>query len=270
MTDGIAARTVVEAFLPMRGAVSLELVYDTANAVGVDDQPLRLAIRRMQAAGEVQQHGRGRSGSLSLTAAGRASVERDRLALEVAAGHDAGTLRWDGSWQLFTVSAPEAERAARDALRRDLIASGAASLSTGVFLSPHDLRPLLPASATPYVVSATMTDLDMRGERDPQAIAELLWPAAAIDARYDVVERALARDDVGAPVNVRRLLLADALDRALRDDPLIPPELRAGSWRPAALRQRWNQRWDEIGPGAVYAAWIGTHPGAPSLARSSP
>lgn len=255
MIDRIAARTVVEAFLPVHGEVPLGLVYDTANAVGIDDQPLRLAIRRMQAAGEVQQHGRGRSGSLSLTPAGRAAVERDRAALHVAAAQDAGALRWDGSWHLFAVGAPETERAARDALRRDLTASGAASLSTGVFLSPHDLRPLLPPSAAPYIVSATVTDLDVRGERDPAAIAELLWPAAAIDARYDVVERALALDDVAAPADVRRLRLADALERALRDDPLIPPELRGGSWRPASLRRRWGQRWDEIGPGAAYAAW---------------
>lgn len=255
MTDRIAARTAIEAFLPLRGEVALGLVYDTANAVGVDDQPLRLAIRRMQAAGVVQQHGRGRSGSLSLTAAGRAAVERDRVALRVAAAQDSGELRWNGEWHLFAVSAPETERAVRDALRRELIAMGSASLSTGVFISPHDSRSLLSTSAASYVVSATVTDLDVRGERDPRAIAELLWPAAAIDARYDALESALALDDVNAPADVRRLLLADALERALRDDPLIPAELRDGPWRPAVLRQRWAQRWSDVGPAAAYAAW---------------
>lgn len=255
MTARIAARTVVEAFLPLRGEVPLERVYDTANAVGIEDQPLRLAIRRMEAAGEVRQHGRGRSGSLVLTALGRERIERDQVAIDLAVAQDAGARGWDGAWRFFAVSAPEAERAVRDRLRRDLLRSGAAALSTGSFLSPHDLRAFLPAWSVPRVVSATMTDLDVRGVRDPAAIAELLWPAASIDAGYDVIERALAQDDPSAPADVRRLLLADALENALRDDPLVPPELRRSPWRPTLIRRRWLRRWAEIGSAGAYAAW---------------
>lgn len=61
------------------------------------------------------------------------------------------------------VGAPERERAARDSLRRILTASGGVALSTGTFLSAHDLRPLLDPSMRRYVISVTARDLEVRG-----------------------------------------------------------------------------------------------------------
>ncbi|WP_054820527.1 PaaX family transcriptional regulator [Arthrobacter sp. JCM 19049] len=251
----VTARTVVEAFLPLRGDVSLAAVYDAANAAGIDDQTLRLAIRRMQSAGDLRQEGRGRAGRLVMTAAGRKRIMHDRLALELAAAQDAGKVSWDGAWRLFTLSVPERDRAMRDALRRMLIASGAASLSAGVFVSPHDLSALLPAQAEQFMVTARMTDLNVRGVRDPIAITETLWPAAPVDAGYDAVDQALTADNPNVCADVRLLFLAAALEDAIRDDPLIPPELRPLPWRPAQLRQQWMQRWKEIGPAIAYAEW---------------
>ncbi|MGP5243252.1 PaaX family transcriptional regulator C-terminal domain-containing protein, partial [Corynebacterium variabile] len=66
----ITPRTLVEAFLPFEGEVSLAEVYAVANLAGLEDQPVRLAIRRLVAAGDVVQHGRGRAGSLTLTGTG--------------------------------------------------------------------------------------------------------------------------------------------------------------------------------------------------------
>lgn len=251
----VTARIVVEAFLPLEGDVSLAAVYDAANATGIDDQTLRLAIRRMQAAGDLRQEGRGRAGTLVMTAAGRERIMHDRLALELAAAQDAGEVRWDGAWRLFMVSVPERDRATRDALRRALVASGAASLSTGVFVSPHDLSTFVPAEAGEFMVTARVIDLNVRGVRDPIEIAETLWPAAPVDTGYDAVDQALAADSPNASADLRRLLLAAALEDAIRDDPLIPPELRPLPWRPARLRQRWKERWKEVGPAAAYAAW---------------
>lgn len=255
MSSRIAGRSIVEAFLPMHGRVSLDRVYETAQLLGAGDQPVRLAIRRMQAAGELMQSGRGRSGTLELTETGRERIDRDRSALGLAFEQDAGSLQWDGSWRLYTVGSPERERAARDFLRRTLLASGAASLGTGTFLSPHDLRPLLDPAMGKYVISATARDLEVRGVTDPCAIVEELWPAAPIDARYGVIDAAISQDDPNAPPDVRRILLADALETALRGDPLIPHDLRRSPWRPTRLRQTWLARWNDIAPSAAYSAW---------------
>lgn len=155
MTPQISPRTVVEAFLPTCGTVPLSIIYDTANAAGLSDQPVRLMIRRLIAAGDVSQEGRGRAGALGL---------------------------------------------------------------------------------------------NLRGLTDPTAIADALWPAPPILRAYEGVTQALHADkaDALAPIVVRQLRLADALERAIRDDPLIPPELREGPWEPAQIRAKWSRQWNQL------------------------
>ncbi|GAA0596483.1 PaaX family transcriptional regulator [Kribbella sandramycini] len=251
----VSPRTVIEAFLPSRGDIALELVYDTANAAGIADQPIRLALRRMVAAGEVVQSGRGRQATAALTAVGRERLDQDRLAVRLAFTQDQGLDPWDGRWRLLAVSAPESERAIRDGLRRTLVEAGAALVSTGLYVSPHDLAIVLDSSE--YLVHAEATDLDVRGVTDPQAIAELLWPAAPTIAAYDAIDDAIRQ--TGPPL-VRQLHLAEALEHALRPDPLLPPELRASPWPPAVVRRRWYDAWmaltEQLPEELLYRGWL--------------
>ncbi|MBB2902990.1 phenylacetic acid degradation operon negative regulatory protein [Kineococcus radiotolerans] len=253
-----APRTVVEAFLPLDGEVGLDLVYGTANAAGLADQPVRLAIRRLVAAGDVEQRGRGRAGTLRLTGAGRAQLDRDRLALRLARAQDTGRAPWDGSWHLLAVSVEESARAVRDAWRRELSAIGAAPVSTGLHVSAHDLSALLATADRRHLVLATTDRLEVRGTSDPLALAERLWPAAPVDRAYDALADALARPPAQDPL-VQQLRLADALERAVRDDPLLPPELRPQPWRPAQLRRRWYAAWtalaEQLGTRTLYRGW---------------
>ncbi|WIM92981.1 PaaX family transcriptional regulator [Actinoplanes oblitus] len=243
-------RTVVEAFLPFDGVTPLDLLYDTANAAGLDDQPVRLSIRRMLAAGEVTQSGRGRRGTLALTDAGRVRLGRDRLALRLALGQDHGQAPWDGRWHLLAVSVPETDRTVRDALRRDLTEAGAAPVSTGLYVSPHDLGAMLGDANAEHLVRAAATALDVRGTTEPAAIAEQLWPASPIIAGYAVVEHTVARvratTDAGVhAVLAHQLSLADALEQAMRHDPLVPLELRS-DWPPSRIRRAWHATWTAL------------------------
>ncbi|WP_432457454.1 PaaX family transcriptional regulator [Cellulomonas iranensis] len=296
MTPAVAPRTALEALLPPDDAVPLALVYDTANLAGLDDQPVRLAIRRAVAAGDVVQAGRGRAGTVALTDAGRRRLARDRIALSLAFAQDAGDAPWDGRWHLVALTVPERERAVRDALRRELLASGAAAVATSLYVSPHDLTDVLPAQARSTTATAVATTLDVRGVDDPLVLAETLWPAGPVVAAYDAVTSALAADGAAGdgagggaagggpcggaggrgaartstttegdaagpvPVAVRQLRLADALERAMRDDPLLPPGLRPEPWPPAAARRAWRARWDALralpGGDAVYRGWL--------------
>ncbi|MEU8814425.1 PaaX family transcriptional regulator [Actinoplanes sp. NPDC048796] len=245
-------RTVIEAFLPREGEVGLDLVYDTANAAGLDDQPLRLAIRRMAAAGEVIQSGRGRGGSLALTPAGRERLDRDRLALRLAFAQDAGQAPWDGRWRLLAFGIQEDERAVRDQLRRSLVEAGAAALAPGLYVSPHDLSPMLDSPAR--LVRATATDLDVRGVTDPVELTELLWPAGPVVEAYTAIEHVILKP--GPDPVVERLRLAEALERAMRDDPLIPLELRPSPWPPSDVRRAWLAAWNEQNDGRLYRGWL--------------
>jgi phenylacetic acid degradation operon negative regulatory protein len=259
VTDNIAPRTIIEAFLPSMGSIDLSTLYTEANAVGIGDQTLRLAIRRLSASGEVEQHGRGRAGSLTLTSLGQARQARDRVGLALALGQDAGSIRWDGVWHLVAISAPERDRAVRDGLRRELLAAGAATISTGLFASVHDLKGMLDSSLRHHLVTATATRLDIRGVVEPAEIAELLWPSAPIITAYGAITTALEKDDASQPSTVRRLRLAHALEQALRYDPLIPPEIRAAPWPPTTLRTAWTRRWRGIlddNASRPYAEWL--------------
>ncbi len=255
----IAPRTVIEGLLPLEGALPLSELYALANRLGIGDQPLRLAIRRLSGAGEVEQRGRGRGGALALTAQGRDRLMSDRLALRLALAQDRGEAPWTGVWHLIAVNAPESARAVRDGIRASLIRNGAAAVSTSLYASPHDLAALLPPESAPHVVVAVATALDVRGETDPIRIAETLWPAAPTVRAYGAVSDALAADDPADAAPARRLRLADALERAMRHDPLLPGELRASPWPPAQVRLSWRARWESIGSGdgpAVYPGWL--------------
>lgn len=271
MSPSIAPRTVIEAYLSPAGDASLADIYDTANLAGVGDQPVRLAIRRMIARGDVVQNGRGRAGTLELTESGRRQLERDRQSLALVAAQDAGEAPWDGRWRLIAVTTPERDRAVRDTLRRELQELGAVAMSTGLYVSPHDLVVELPDHVRPYLSSATTDDLDVRGITDPRAIAEALWPSRPTVAAYSVLDDALRRDDsdTGVAASVRMLLLADALENAVRDDPLLPRELRDDPWPPSASRAAWADRWDDLseqGQSPLYRGW--TRPPAHRAADS--
>lgn len=260
MTSQLSPRTVVEAFLPFNGSASLSDIYDTANLAGLADQPVRLAIRRLVASGDVEQRGRGRAGTLSLTSAGRRRLQRDRQSLTLAYAQDAGSAPWDGRWRMIAVTTPERERAVRDTLRRELHELGAVAISTGLYVSPHDLLAELPDEVRPYLSTATTDDLDVRGATGPVAIAEALWPSDATLTAYVTLDDELRRDatDTQTPVVVRMLLLADALERAVRDDPLLPLELRGAAWPPSTTRAAWAHRWEELsrdGQSPVYQGW---------------
>lgn len=260
MTPEISPRTVIEALLPPSGGAPLADIYDTANLAGLADQPVRLTIRRMVTSGDVEQRGRGRAGTLSLTSIGRRRLQRDRQSLALAYAQDAGDAPWDGRWRMMAVTTPERERAVRDALRRELHELGAVAISTGLYLSPHDLGTELSHEARPYMLTATTDDLNVRGTTSPLAIAEALWPLEATTAAYSTLDEALRQDasDTKAPAVVRMLRLADALERAIRDDPLLPLELRGTPWAPSQTRAAWAHRWDalsEEGESPVYQGW---------------
>ncbi|MEV7770285.1 PaaX family transcriptional regulator C-terminal domain-containing protein [Kitasatospora sp. NPDC086791] len=252
-----APRTVVEACFDPRGTASLDYVYDVAAAAGLADQPVRLAVRRLEAAGVLRQEGRGRKGRLRLTDAGRLRTDTDARFIALAYAQDAGLAPWDGLWRLYTFSVPEQRRAERDALRTALTRLGGVPLAPGTYVSPHDLLPELlgetaQSTVDTYLITAEATRLTGPGFADPASIAERLWPAADTVAAYGPLADALGAADARTAAHestglvATALRLADAFGHALEQDPLLPPELRPSPWPPARLRHAFQERWTAI------------------------
>lgn len=243
-------RAVVEHGFGPDGTAPLGDLYDAANTLGIADQPLRLAVRRLVDAGLVEQHGRGRSGVLRLTGRARLRQALDLAYWDLARAQDAGAAPWDGRWRLIGFSVPEARRSERDALRTTLGHLGAAPLAPGLVVSPHDLVPALEAELGPGVHEHLSTAADAAARHRGEPIAALvgaLWPLDALRAGYAALERTLDRWDQrpGDPALALagRIAVHTALDRAVVPDPLLPPELLPTDWPGSGLRTRFLAGW---------------------------
>lgn len=252
----VSARTIVEGSFDETGVADLAAVYDVGLALGVPEQTVRLAIRRMAAAGELVQEGRGRAGRIIRSSdALRRSRSESRL-IDFAFAQDAGAHPWDGNWRLYAFSVPESARPERDALRAGLTAFGAAPIASGLYGTPHDLREglldyLPPGVVDRWLISAATPALVLPGRHSTTAIVELLWPAGETLAAYEPLANVLAGTEIPrtsdpVAVTAAALLLAEGLDRALSVDPLLPGELRPSDWPPATLRARFLHSWEQL------------------------
>ncbi|WP_433674942.1 PaaX family transcriptional regulator [Microbacterium gorillae] len=256
MSIAVAPRTLVEGCLDVDGTAPLDLVYDVGLALGLAEQTVRLAIRRMQAAGEVEQIGRGRRGRVERTAAAAASARFDDALLGFAFAQDSGDAPWDGRWRLYGFSVPESARSERDSLRAALLRLGAAILIPGLYVSPHDLgeelSTIVPGEdAAGRMIVASADRISVGGVDEPQRVAESLWPAATTLDAYRPLERELSELVVPPPsdrvaVLAAAIRLREAFGQALAADPLLPADLRASPWPPIELRRRFLSAWSAL------------------------
>ena len=252
----VTARTIIEGCFNANGTAELRYVYDLAVQLGLPEQTVRLAIRRMERAGELRQEGRGRAGQLILSDRSASLARTNASLIAFAYAQDAGLSHWDGNWRLYLFNVPESKRAARDAPRTALTQLGAAALAPGSYLSPHELGDEL-ASAVPELLGeqlltiATLSALAVPECEDNLAIAEKFWPAASIEEAYAPLEKQLATLDLNLAhdelsVAAIAMQLSQGLDHALRQDPLLPNELRPTPWLPVSVRADFIEAWNQL------------------------
>lgn len=248
-------REVVELGLADDGSAALSDLYDAANLLGIADQTLRLAIRRLVDAGLVEQSGRGRGGSLRATGRARRRALLDEAYWDFAVRQDDGEVTWDGYWHLLAFTVPESHRAERDRLRDALSRLGAAPLTPGLFLSPHDLGEALEAetgsepdgAVGQYLTTATADRVE-RGGRPVTDLVGELWPLDVLRGAYDGLIATLdGWADSAAAGGVRalagRIAVLAAVERAMGTDPLLPAELLPEDWPGRPARDRVRREW---------------------------
>lgn len=254
-----APRTIVEACFDSGGRASLRFVYDLAAELGIEDQPVRLAIRRIEAAGLARQEGRGRNGILIRTEGGTRTdpVTAGRLRRALALEDESDP--WDGLWRLTAFSLPEGRRADRDALRSALSRFGGVSIAPALYLSTNDPRPPLrhyAALPDPAVIDrlivAEVARIDIAGLDEPAEILERYWELDPVLEAYAVADRALTRFETIEPSAdpARRaaeaLTLSEPFAQALAVDPLLPNELLPADWPPRSVRRRFVSAWARL------------------------
>jgi phenylacetic acid degradation operon negative regulatory protein len=257
----VGPRAVVEHCLAADGSAPVADVLDAARVLGIEDQPVRLAVRRMAAAGLLVQQGRGRAGTLVLTPEARLRSALDDEYWAFARRQDRGQEVWDGRWRLLAFSVPESRRADRDALRAALAHLGAATLTPGLYVSPHDLTDALAAELPDRDPGADLTvavaDAVRHRGQDLRAVVPELWALDGLRAGYRrldaVVEAWLARVAAEPGATVRRaarVAVGAAVDLAVGPDPLLPPVLLPADWPGGAVRGRTERAWQVLGGAA--------------------
>jgi phenylacetic acid degradation operon negative regulatory protein len=219
---------------------------------GVSDSAARAALSRLT-----------RNGLLVTSKSGRRTFSR--LSSRAAAILDDGARRifsfgaanqpWDGMWSLVAFSIPEDNRAARDALRKQLRWLGFAPLYDGLWLSPRDhaaevigyLKDLDITTATAFRASSVPAECD---------IPARAWDLDGLRAQYErfVAFARQLRDTTAAgqvpPMDalIARTTVMDEWRAFPGLDPDLPAELLPSAWPRAQARELFIGCYDLLGP----------------------
>jgi ring-1,2-phenylacetyl-CoA epoxidase subunit PaaA len=220
--------------LPSGGRAWLGALTAAMETVGVSAAATRQALRRLVAQDLVVPERHGRRAAYELTPAGRRRLEEaaDRIYLR-------RSLTWDGRWRLLTYSFAEADRASRDALRRELAWLGYGSLGTGLWICPWDLGTRLDAVLAKHGAAGAVETFTSQLDGDDRQLAarayDLTELRVAHRAFLDDLEASTpdleARTDLDDREALRlRLELVHRWRKFLFLDPGLPPDLLPTDW----------------------------------------
>jgi phenylacetic acid degradation operon negative regulatory protein len=233
---------------PLPSAVIVALLAE----FGVSDSAARAALSRLT-----------RNGLLVTSKSGRRTFSR--LSSRAAAILDDGARRifsfgaanqpWDGMWSLVAFSIPEDNRAARDALRKQLRWLGFAPLYDGLWLSPRDhaaevigyLKDLDITTATAFRATSVPVECD---------IPARAWDLARLRSQYEcfIAFARQLRDTTAAgqmpPMDalIARTRVMDEWRAFPGLDPDLPAELLPSAWPRAQARELFIGCYDLLGP----------------------
>ena len=147
---------------------------------GIPETTARVALARLRREGWLSSRREGRGTVYALTDKAWALLDegRDRI-------FERAREPWSGSWSMVIYTVPEAERALREQLRRRLSWFGFGSLSTSVWVSPHDRVDAVVASMadTPGARIDTFRSASagLTADRD---VAARAWDLVGLDRDY--------------------------------------------------------------------------------------
>ncbi len=225
---------------------------------GVSDSAARAALSRLTRNGLLVTAKSGRRTFVRLS-------ERAAEILDEGARHifsfGLDTQPWDGMWSLLAFSIPEHNRAARDALRKQLRWLGFAPLYDGLWLAPRDqVGEVTSLLADLGITTATAFRATAVPGAGSGGLPQRAWDLGALRDRYEdfmgFAERlhAQAADGRMSPVEalVARTHVMDEWRAFPALDPDLPAELLPDTWPRAAARQLFIATYDLLGPLAAH------------------
>ncbi|MEM7339951.1 MAG: PaaX family transcriptional regulator C-terminal domain-containing protein [Actinomycetota bacterium] len=249
-------RTFIYGLADDNGHVDTEFLYAAADVAGFSSTKLRLALKRMVDAGLASSNGRGRKAVTQLTAAGLADRSPELAWVGAAYRADAGLDPWDGIWHLASFEIPERQRAARDAVRTQIVELFGGQLSGGLYVSPLGWEPWILAVAAEHdvvdrITLIKTTSLTHAGTSDQAQIAAHVWPVQDVHEGYTAfVTRWRSEIDSlpSDPLDAVRVAFDAAyeFEATFRRDPMLPSAVAPEHFAGPAARQLFLEMLDAL------------------------
>ncbi|CAJ1494078.1 PaaX family transcriptional regulator C-terminal domain-containing protein [[Mycobacterium] kokjensenii] len=206
-------------------ATAAELIRLTAD-FEIKETALRVALTRLVAAGDLVRSASGYGLSERLLARQR----RQDAALNPQARH------WGGAWLAVVITSIGCDARTRAALRAGLSERRFAELREGFWMRPDNIDVELGPD-----LSAHTRLLTARDER-PAELAAKLWDLDEWSrVGHELLTAMADAEDVPG-----RFMVAAAMVRHLRRDPVLPPELLPADWPGSQIRRRYGEFADEL------------------------
>ncbi|MGO4442340.1 PaaX family transcriptional regulator C-terminal domain-containing protein [Mycobacterium sp. 2YAF39] len=200
-------------------ATASELIRLTTD-FDIKEPTVRVALTRMVSAGDLVRSEDGYRLSDRLLARQRRQDDAINPRLHT----------WDGEWRTLVITSIGTDARTRATLRTTLQDNRFGELREGVWLRPDNLDTVLPDE-----VLQRGRELHTRDD-DPADLAARLWDLAG----WVRVGNQLL-DDMNSAADVPgQFVIAAAMVRHLRTDPVLPAELLPGDWPGPALRETYN------------------------------
>jgi phenylacetic acid degradation operon negative regulatory protein len=236
---------------------------------------VRTVLSRMTRKGWLTAERLGTRSWYGLTPRGRKLLEsgRERIYRPTSGAS------WDGKWSVIVFSVPETRRRLRDALRVRLSWLGCGLLTSGAWISPHDVRAEVLDIAAELKLGKNLEIF--RGEHQahssPERLVAQCWDLAGLDRRYAAFiarwsrefehcsqcgmtgARAGIHKPCTAPADCfrRRFLLVHEYRAFPLEDPLLPGPLLPAGWNGKVAARLFETYHDALaGPAERYVAEV--------------
>ncbi|MFJ8537173.1 PaaX family transcriptional regulator C-terminal domain-containing protein [Streptomyces sp. NPDC093591] len=212
----------------LRGLVALMDCFD------IPESTVRVVAARMRKEGWLDSSREGRETVYALTDASWRLLDEGR---ERIFGRARGP--WDGQWHMVIYSVPEADRALREQLRKELSWLGFGLLSASVWISPHDrIAQVRESFADHPSVRIDALHARSEGTAADRDMATRSWDLTALNKEYgELLDRYRPRlagyragEMRGRDALVERMRLVHDYRMFPFRDPDLPPELLPEGW----------------------------------------
>ncbi len=215
------------------GEISFQNLAGLVALFDVSEETARVTCARIKRKGWLDSRRVGRRSWYALTALGWRLLDEGRERIFWRRADD----DWDGTWYMIIYSVPEAERPAREQLRKTLQWLGFGALASSTWVSPHDRLNELAAVMSDRGITAHSDAFRAQTgclERDRE-LAARCWDLERIHAAYEAFVRAHRHDAAAGSLGdrasfVERIRLVHDYRKFPFIDPDLPPALLPQDW----------------------------------------